>query len=149
MVAAVLSGLLKVKVSVELSPALIEGAMNDLLITGGELPVAAHEGTDTVFESSVTAPVSASALPVEVALVSKVILARAITVPIKFVPVPRVAELPTCQKTPHGCAPLTSATEASLAVMRVLGTRKINTASGLPSSFRVSVPVMAAVDPKQ
>ena len=113
------------------------------------MTVAEHEVTDTVFASSVTAPVSAIALPVAAALVSKVMLAWAITVPIKFVPVPKVAELPTCQKTSHRCALLTSITEALLAVVRVLPMRKIKTESGLPSPFRVSVPVMAAEDAKQ
>jgi hypothetical protein len=42
-----------------------------------------------------------------------------------------------------------SATEESLAVVRVLPMRKIKTESGLPSAFRVSVPVMAAEDAKQ
>ena len=113
------------------------------------MTVAEHEVTDTVFESSVTAPLRASALPDNLALVSRVMLVRAITVPMKFVPVPRVAELPTCQKTSHRCAPLMSATVESLAVVMVLPMRKIKTESGLPSAFRVSVPVMAAEDAKQ
>ena len=114
-------------------------------MTGG----AAHEDTDTVFESSVTAPVSASALPDDLALVSRVTLARAITVPMKLVPVPRVAELPTCQKTLQRCASLISTTDASLAVMSVLLILKIKTASGLPLALRVRVPVIAAEDAKQ
>jgi hypothetical protein len=149
MVAAVLSGLLRVSVSVESPPAIIEGLLNNLLITGGELTVAAHEFTDTVFESRVTAPFSAIALPDEVVLVSSVTLVRAITVPMKLVPVPRVAELPTFQKTSHLCAPLMSDTEELLAVVRVLPIKKIKVASALPPALRVSVPVMAADDAKQ
>jgi len=114
-------------------------------LTGG----AAQEDTDTVFESSVTAPVSASKLPDDFALVSRVMLAWAITEPMRSVPVPRVAELPTRQKTLQRCAPLISTTDASLAVMSVLLTLKIKTASGLPLALRVSVPVIAAEDAKQ
>jgi hypothetical protein len=150
MLADVVFGLLKVRVSVELPPAVIEGSLKDLPSTGGALTGgAAHEETVAVVESSVTAPLSASALPVNVAPVSKVTLARAITVPIKFVPVPRVAELPTCQKTSHRCAPPMSATEALLAVMRVLPIRKMKGASELPLALRVTVPVSVAEDAKQ
>jgi hypothetical protein len=58
----------------ESPPAIIEGLLKDLLMTGA-LTGTAHEVTETVFESSVTAPVSASALPDEVALVLNVTLA--------------------------------------------------------------------------
>src|SRR5580658_402233 len=150
MLAAVLSGLLKVRVSVELPPAVIEGLLKDLASTGGALTGgAAQEGTDTVFDSSVTSPLRASALPNNLASVSRPMLVSAIIVPTKSVPVPRVAELPTCQKTSHRCAPLMSATEALLAVIRVLPTWKIKTASGFPPASRVSVPVMAAEVVKQ
>jgi hypothetical protein len=47
----------------------------------------------------VTAAVRASARPSMLALSFMVMLARAMTVPTKAVPVSRVAELPTCQKT--------------------------------------------------
>ena len=110
---------------------------------------AEHEVTETVLESRVTAPLRASALPDRAALVSRVMLASAITVPTKLVPVPSVAELPTCQKTSHGCAPLINTTEASLAVISVLATLKMKTALGLPPALRVSAPVMAAEDEKQ
>ena len=54
-----------------------------------------------VFESRVTAPFSANSLPFTVAPVFAVMEMLAMTVPTKWVPVPRVAELPTCQKTLH------------------------------------------------
>jgi hypothetical protein len=37
--------------------------------------------------------------------------------PAKFVVVPKVAELPTCQNTLHACAPFSSATVADDAVV--------------------------------
>ena len=58
--------------------------------------------------------------------------------PAKSVFVPRVAELPTCQKTRHGCALLVTCTIALLAVVRVLPILKIKTLLGLPWPSRVS-----------
>jgi hypothetical protein len=55
--------------------------------------------------SSVTAPVSAISLPFTAALVVAVIDAWAIMVPFKLELVPRVAELPTLQKTFEASAP--------------------------------------------
>ncbi len=63
-----------------------------------------------VFVSRFTAAVCASSLPWIVAPVLAVIVSAAITVPTNFVPVPSVAEEPTCQKTLHACAPLISCT---------------------------------------
>jgi hypothetical protein len=54
-----------------------------------------------VFVSRFTAPVLASSLPWIVAAVFAVIVAEAMIVPTKLVPVPSVAEEPTCQKTLH------------------------------------------------
>ncbi len=67
-------------------------------------------GVVTVLLSSVTAAVRARSLPSTVAPVFAVIDARARIVPSKLVVVPSVAELPTCQKTLHAEAPLTSLT---------------------------------------
>src|ERR1700735_1691760 len=67
-------------------------------------------------------------------------LAAAITVPTKRVPVPSVAEEPTCQKTLHACAPLTSETLVFEPVIRVEPIWNMNTASGLPCAFRVTLP---------
>ena len=70
--------------------------------SGTALPpvVAAQLSMDTSFVSIVTAPLRAKALPqLMVALVFKVILVSARIFPANTVVVPRVAELPTCQKT--------------------------------------------------
>jgi hypothetical protein len=47
-------------------------------------------------------------------------LATAITLPANFVPVPSVAELPTCQNTLHTRPPLITTTEEPTAVVSVL-----------------------------
>ena len=74
------------------------------------LPVALEGQLEVVIVlvSRFTAPVCASSLPWIVAAVLAVIVAKAMTVPTKRVPVPSVAEEPTCQNTLHACAPLTS-----------------------------------------
>ena len=59
-----------------------------------------------VSSSSVTAPLRANARPCTVTFVVTLIEVRAKMLPTKLEPVPRVAELPTCQKTLHSCAPL-------------------------------------------
>jgi hypothetical protein len=76
-------------------------------------------GTVTVLLSSVTAPVCARTRPSTVAPVSRVAEVRARIVPEKLVVVPSVAELPTCQKTLHACAPFSRITLLEEAVMRV------------------------------
>jgi hypothetical protein len=58
-----------------------------------------QEGTFTVLLINVTAPVRASALPFKVPPVFNEMDAWAMMVPAKVVLVPRVAELPICQKT--------------------------------------------------
>ena len=93
-----------------------------------------------------TEPLRASARPAMVALVFAVIDVRARMVPVKLVPVPSVAELPTCQKTLHGEAPLISATVLPEAVINVDPTWKIQTALGLPCAFNVRVPVIPVDD---
>jgi hypothetical protein len=62
-------------------------------------------------------------------------------VPTKMERVPRVAELPTCQKTLHELAPLMSCTELVDAVVRVVGAWKTQTELGSfwPSSVRLPV----------
>ncbi len=62
-------------------------------------------------------------------------------VPTKVEPVPRVAELPTCQKTLHELAPLMSCTVLVDAVMRVLGAWKTQTELGSFWASSVRVPV--------
>ena len=65
------------------------------------------------------------------AAVLAVIVAEAMTVPTKRVPVPSVAEEPTCQKTLHACAPLTSWTVVFEPVISVEPIWKMNTAFGI------------------
>lgn len=69
--------------------------------------------------------------------------------PWKPVFVPRVTELPTCQKMRHGCKPLITNTLALFAVVRVLTILKMKTLLGLPWPFRVSWPVNWAEESKQ
>jgi hypothetical protein len=98
--AAVAFALLKVRVRVEVPPAVIISGPKVLLIVGGiGVTVVRHVEAVTTLESRVTAPVCASALPSRLAVVVSVTLVRARIFPIKVEPVPIVAELPTCQNT--------------------------------------------------
>jgi hypothetical protein len=94
-----------------------------------------------VLESKVTAPFRAKARPSTVAVVFSVIDVKARMFPLKVVFVPRVAELPTCQKTLHASAPLIRATVLADAVVNVLPIWKMKTALGSPWASRVTVPV--------
>jgi hypothetical protein len=85
-----------------------------------------------VLVSNVTAPVRASSLPWIVAAVVAVMLAEAMMVPTKCVPVPSVAEEPTCQKTLHACALPASRTVVLEPVVSVEPIWKMNTALGSP-----------------
>lgn len=98
-------------------------------------------GTVIWLLSSVTAPLRARSRPESVVPVCAVIDVWARMVPSNVVPVPRVAELPTCQKTLQACASLVNATIALDAVMRVLADWKMKTALGSPWASRVTVPV--------
>jgi hypothetical protein len=91
---------------------------------------AAHSGRSKVLLFRVTAPFRASARPVTVVPFCTVIDVSAMMVPTKVVPVPRVAELPTCQNTLHGSAPLVRATVLFEAVIRVDPAWKIHTELG-------------------
>src|SRR5215213_4434955 len=76
----------------------------------------------TELVSRVTAPLRASRRPFRPAPVVMVMLVSASTLPVNELPVPNVAELPTCQKTFGGqvVAPLLiSRTEDALAVVSV------------------------------
>jgi hypothetical protein len=85
------------------------------------LPVALEGQLDVVivFVSMFTAAVWASSLPWIVAAVFAVIVAEAMIVPTKRVPVPSVADEPTCQNTLHACAPLTNRTVVPEPVINV------------------------------
>jgi hypothetical protein len=64
-------------------------------------------------------------------------------VPLKIVWVPRVAELPTCQKTLEAWAPRMSFTVLfSVAVVSVVPIRKMKTEFGSLLPSRVRIPVM-------
>jgi hypothetical protein len=116
---------------------------------GVGLPDDVHTGEETWLVSRVTAPVCAKALPCTVAPVVRVLLVRARILPVKAVPVPSVAELPTCQKALQLCAPLIGRTEALLEVVSVLPIWKMKTALGLPWPLSVSAPVNCADEEKQ
>ena len=98
----------------------------------------------TTFVSSVTAPLRASSLPATNAPVFVVMEVRAKMFPMKLVPVPRVAELPTCQKIFADWAPFIAVTAALLAVVRVEPIWKTKMALAFPKPFSVSVPVSCA-----
>src|SRR6202165_447939 len=66
-----------------------------------------------------------------------VMLASAIRLPWNWVPVPSVAELPTCQYTAHGCAPAATTTCALVAVVSVLPIWNMKTP--VPVSVRMPV----------
>jgi hypothetical protein len=103
-------------------------------------------GTVIVLESNVTAPLRARTLPWTVAPVFSVAEVSARIVPTKLLVVPSVAELPTCQKTLHACAPFSSTTRLPEAVIKVEPAWKIKTASALPPPLRVSEPDRAMAD---
>src|ERR1019366_7004540 len=103
-------------------------------------------GTVIVLESNVTAPLRARTLPWTVAPVFSVAEVSARIVPTKLLVVPSVAELPTCQKTLHACAPFSSTTRLPEAVIKVEPAWKIKTASALPPPLRGSEPDRAMAD---
>lgn len=107
----------------------------------GELETAAQVGTVTVLVSKVTSPVLASNLPSTTALVPRVILVDARIVPWKLDPLPSVAELPTCQKTLHACAPFSKIISLAEADVSPEPAWKINTAFAFPAPFRVKGPL--------
>src|ERR1035438_2184477 len=100
---------------------------------------------DTTLSSIVTAPFCAKALPQAIfAPVVKVMLVSARIFPEKSVPVPSVAELPTCQnRFGSGRPPLVliKSTIELLAVVSVLPIWKTNCAFGSPLALSVRVPV--------
>jgi hypothetical protein len=89
----------------------------------------------------VTLPLRASARPWRVTPLFSEIDVRAMTLPTKADVVPKVAELPTCQNTLHGCAPLIMFTRLADAVIRVEAAWKMNTELGSPWASSVSAPV--------
>jgi hypothetical protein len=90
--------------------------------------------------SNVTAPTWVSALPVIVAPVAIVIDWETSRLPIKTEPVPKVAELPTCQKTLAAFAPLVRITMRPVVVVSVDAIWKTNTAFESPRASSVRSP---------
>lgn len=105
-----------------------------------------HAGTVIRLESRVTAPVRASTRPLTAAPVSRVTEVCASIVPAKELVEPRVAELVTCQNTLQADAPFSRTTELPGAVVRALGTWKMNTAFESPPPFKVRVPVIPKLE---
>ena len=79
----------------------------------------------------------ASSLPATGTLFSTEMLVWAMTVPTKLEPVLSVAELPTCQKTLHACAPPESTTRLPVSAISVEADWKIQTELASPWSVRV------------
>ena len=102
-------------------------------------------GRVITLESRVTAPVRARSRPSTVAVEFAVIDASAMIVPAKVDPDPRVAELPTFQKTLQWLAPPINETALADAVIKVLAAWKMNTE--LASPFNVTVPLSARASP--
>ena len=87
------------------------GAADGAMVNGGRVG-GMSSGADAHAEDKnrslirVTLPLRASALPYTVTLSARVIEVRAMIVPTNVEPVPSAAELPICQKTLQGLAPL-------------------------------------------
>lgn len=103
--------------------------------------VVEHVGTVMVLVSRLTCPLRARTRPETVAPVSTVAEVSAKMVPTNEVPVPSVAELPTCQNTLHAWAPLIRLTVLFEAVINVDPAWKMNTEFGLFCPSNVTVPV--------
>jgi hypothetical protein len=80
---------------------------------------AAHVGTVMTLSSRVTAPFRAKTRPLTSAPVLSVMDVSARSEPLNWLVVPSVAELPTCQKTWHACAPFSSTTRLPVAATNV------------------------------
>jgi hypothetical protein len=104
---------------------------------------------ETALLSIVTAPSRAKALPDTLAPVVRVMLAAARISPKNAVPVPIVAELPTCQNTLKVAEGLITITDEPVAVVRVLAIWNMKTALGSFWASRTRVPVNPADDEKQ
>ena len=100
---------------------------------------AAHVGPEITLPSRVTPPFRAKARPFRVAPVFIEMEVRARMLPTKDAVVPRLAELPTCQKTLQGCTPPVKMTWLAGATVKVETLWKMKTELASPES--VSVPV--------
>src|ERR1019366_3096130 len=95
---------------------------------------------------NVTAPLRASARPSTVTPLPIEIDVKARMLPLKTDDVPSVAELPICQNTLHGCAPLMRFKWLPDAVVNVEPAWKMKTALGFPWSSSVRAPVSPSED---
>ena len=95
---------------------------------------------------SVTAALSAKNPPVSTTPLLTVTDAKAMTIPLKRLVSPIVAELPTKKNTLHGRAPLVRMILAADAVVKVEPILKTNWAFWLPRPLSVRVPVSWAED---
>jgi hypothetical protein len=95
----------------------------------------------TVLVSKVTAAPSATNDPTLDTFVVTVMAVLARIIPLNFVPVPNVAELPTAKITLHALALLINLTVEADAVVIVEPIWKMNRAFALPLASRVSFPV--------
>lgn len=108
--------------------------------------------TVTMLSSSVTLATRAYKPPRFIAPVFRPTIWSATMSPAKIVSVPSVAELPTCQKIRHGCAPLIGTTTAELAVISVVPIWNTHTEFGSPWPSRMRIagtPVRNALEAKQ
>jgi len=101
------------------APALVETFDEEADEEGVSAPVPQVPGAVIVSSIMVTAAVSANRPPWHETPELAVMDASAMMVPTNEVLVPRVAELPTCQKTLQAWAPLIRTTEAAVAVVMV------------------------------
>lgn len=99
-----------------------------------------------VFAAIVIDPVLASILPSTVAPVFNVMDCMARTVPLNTVVVPKVAELPTCQKILEAKAPPLKITLRPDVVVRVVAIWMIKIAAELPFASNVRSPDEMASD---
>jgi hypothetical protein len=112
---------------------------------GAELEDAAgHFSTLTMLLSRVTDAPNAKTPPLDTAAVLSVTEAAARIFPWNTLPVPKVAELPTCQNTLQANPPLVSRTLDPDAVIREDPIWKYHASLAEPVPARVKVPVTAA-----
>ena len=110
-VGVTLEAAVAIGVAAGVTVAVAVGAADGAIVNGGRVGGMSN-GADAHAEDknrsliSVTLPLRASALPYTVTLSASVIEVRAMIVPTNVDPVPRAAELPICQKTLQGLAPL-------------------------------------------
>jgi hypothetical protein len=115
---------------------------------GGELGGATgHVSTLTMLLSRVTVAPNAKTPPLDTAWVLSVTEVAARIFPWNTLPVPKVAELPTCQNTLHANPPPVSTTLDPDAVIREDPIWKYHASLAEPVPARVKVPVTAAEEP--